>query len=106
MAKEVGTCSYSKCTNTFTKRNYKQHACCASHRTLSNREKAKSANTHGYEYKPKKSVGKNFSVAAVKAAIPAIMSGNNSVNVLEAVGTAVVTSTCLLYTSPSPRDRG
>lgn len=94
--KQVGTCSYSKCSNTFTKRNYKQHACCASHRTLSNREKSGKTNPYiGKKSTSKSTVEKDISAAAFSAAIPAMLGGSSAAKITEMVGAAVVSNAAI-----------
>lgn len=90
--KEKGTCSYSKCNKTFFKRNYRQHACCASHRTLSNREKGTAKPNPYTNNSTKNSLLSNSANAAVAAAIPKLLQNDTGSNILSGVGTAIITN--------------
>lgn len=89
--REQGTCSYSKCNKTFIKRNYKQHACCASHRTMSNREKKGITSPYNSTSKPKSTTA-DIGATALQAALPQILSGASGFNMATAVGTAVISN--------------
>lgn len=88
--REQGTCSYSKCEKTFTKRNYRQHACCDSHRTLSNREKKGTKSP--YSSGAVGNVKGNMGATAFSAALPQILNGASGFSMATAVGTAVISN--------------
>lgn len=92
---QIGTCSYSKCTKTFKKRNYRQHACCPSHRTLSNREKGKAKPNPYSKKKASSSLKNDVTKSAITAAFPSLISGANTGQIFATAATAVVTNSAL-----------
>jgi len=67
------------------------HACCASHRTLSLRERKGKTSPYKNSKAVKGSIDKTASKAAINAAIPALLNGAGLASVGATVGTALVT---------------
>ena len=89
MAREKTICSYSKCNKVITKRNYKQHACCDSHRVLSNREKNGGSNP--YSKKSQDLLSGVFDTV-LKKGVPLAMNNSSSSAMLSGVATSLITS--------------